>query len=174
MGYILWGAPHSLFTGKVRSYLIKKGLPYRERFPSDPEFGSRIMPAVGHFVVPVLETEDGAIVQDSGDIIDFLEKHHIAPPLEPQTPVQCLISRIFDAFGSEYLLPLAMHYRWSYRAEQEDFLQAEFGRALVAASGRTERREAAAQSMAFFSGFLPNLGVFARSHSRDWNRVISI
>ena len=159
MTYTLWGSAHSLYSGKARSYLIKKGLPFRERYPSDPDFGSRILPAVGHFVVPVLETDNGEIIQDSGDIIDFLEQRHAEPLLEPQSPVQQWVSLIFDAFGSEYLLPLAMHYRWSYRAEQETFLRAEFGRAMVAGADRSARRQAAARTMEFFAGFLPNLGV---------------
>ena len=159
MTYTLWGSAHSLYSGKARSYLIKKGLPFRERYPSDPDFASRILPAVGHFVVPVLETDNGEIIQDSGDIIDFLEQCHAEPLLEPQSPVQQWVSLIFDAFGSEYLLPLAMHYRWSYRAEQETFLRAEFGRAMVAGADRSARREAAARTMEFFAGFLPNLGV---------------
>ena len=159
MTYTLWGSAHSLYSGKARSYLIKKGLPFRERYPSDPDFASRILPAVGHFVVPVLETDNGKIIQDSGDIIDFLEQRHAEPLLEPQSPVQQWVSLIFDAFGSEYLLPLAMHYRWSYRAEQETFLRAEFGRAMVAGADRSARREAAARTMEFFAGFLPNLGV---------------
>lgn len=160
MTYTLWGSVHSLYSGKARSYLIKKGLPFRERYPSDPEFASRILPAVGHFVVPVLETDNGDIIQDSGDIIDFLEQRHAEPLLEPQSPVQQWVSLIFDAFGSEYLLPLAMHYRWSYRDEQETFLRAEFGRAMVAGTDRSARRESAARTMEFFAGFLPNLGVF--------------
>ena len=159
MTYTLWGSAHSLYSGKARSYLIKKGLPFRERYPSDPDFASRILPAVGHFVVPVLETDNGEIIQDSGDIIDFLEQRHAEPLLEPQSPVQQWVSLIFDAFGSEYLLPLAMHYRWSYRAEQETFLRAEFGRAMVAGADRSARRQAAARTMEFFAGFLPNLGV---------------
>lgn len=32
----LWCTPHSLYSGKVRSYLIKKGLPYRELLPANP------------------------------------------------------------------------------------------------------------------------------------------
>ena len=39
--YTLWGAACSLYTGKIRSYLIKKGLPYRELYPSDSGFRSR-------------------------------------------------------------------------------------------------------------------------------------
>lgn len=160
MTYILWGSAPSLYTGKARSYLIKKGLSYRERNPSDPEFAKRILPAVGHFSIPVLETPDGMIVQDSGDMIDLLESCHADPVVEPVTPVQKLISLLFDAFGSEFLLPAAMHYRWSYRDQQETFLRAEFGRTGIANRSREERREMAAKTMAVFNGFLPNLGVF--------------
>lgn len=140
MTYILWGSPHSLYTGKLRSYLIKKGLPFQERVPAHPDFGTRVLPAVGHMVIPVLETPSGDILQDTGDIIDHLEALHAEPVLDPSTPVQRLVSTLFDAVGSEYLLPLAMHYRWTYRADQDAFLQAEFGRTMVAGNSREERR----------------------------------
>lgn len=159
MAYILWGAPHSLYTGKIRSYLIKKNLPYTERCPSDPDFAQRVLPQVGMMVVPVLETPQGEIIQDSGAMIAALEQRFAEPQLGPSTPVQKLVSLLFDAFGSEHLLPTAMHYRWTYRSDQEQFLRAEFGRATAAGKGRSERREIAAQMMSFFSGFLPNLGV---------------
>ena len=160
MTYTLWGSAHSLYTGKARSYLVKKGLPFREHYLSHPDFAARILPAIGKSSVPVLETEQGEIVQDSGDIIDLLESRHVAPVVDPVSPLQKLVSLLFDAFGSEYLLPTAMHYRWSYREQQEEFLRAEFGRAIIANSTREERRDTAAKVMAFFNGFLPNLGVF--------------
>ena len=86
---ILWGTPHSLYTGKVRSHLIKKGM------------------------VPV-------------------------------TPLQRVVARLLDGYGSECLLPEAMHYRWSYRQEQEHFLQAEFGRALHCGPDRQAQRASSA------------------------------
>ena len=160
MTYIMWGSAHSLYSGKLRSYLIKKGVPYQERNPSDPEFAARVLPHVGHMVIPVLETPSGEVLQDSGDIIDTLEARHASPILDPETPVQKAISALFDGVGSEYLMPLAMYYRWSHRAEQETFLQAEFGRAMVAGQSRETRREMAKAVMDVFAGFLPNLGVF--------------
>jgi glutathione S-transferase len=159
MTYTLWGSAHSLYTGKIRSYLIKKRIAFVERYPSDPDFAARVLPSVGMMVIPVLETPDGTILQDSGEMIDWLEAHQDGPQLEPLCPVQQTVSLLIDAFGSENLLPLAMHYRWTYRAEQEQFLRAEFGRTMAAGMSRTERREAAARTMAFFNGFLPNLGV---------------
>lgn len=159
MTYTLWGSAHSLYTGKARSYLIKKGLAFRERYPSDPDFGARILPQVGLFVIPVLETPDGACIQDTGAIIDYLEARHPDPALEPVTPVQRVVSRLFDAYGSEALMGLAMHYRWTYRDQQEQFLRAEFGRTMVAGANREDRRTAAAKSMAIFNAFLPGLGI---------------
>jgi glutathione S-transferase len=55
----LWGGALSLYTGKVRSYLIKKGVPYREFYASHPDFQARIRPVVGLGVTPVLETPEG-------------------------------------------------------------------------------------------------------------------
>jgi glutathione S-transferase len=155
----LWGTPHSLYTGKVRSYLIKKGLPFREMFPHHPRFGTEVVPAVRLVVVPIVETPDGQFYQDTSDIIAELERRHPQTPVVPSTPVQRVVARLLDGYGSECLLPAAMHYRWSYRAEQEHFLQAEFGRALHFGPDREARLQAGAQFMAYFNSFLPGLGV---------------
>ena len=71
--YVHWGPHCSLYTGKTRSYLIKKGIEHVEINPSHPHFLEKIVPAVGYFTVPVLETGDGDIIQDSTEIIEFLE-----------------------------------------------------------------------------------------------------
>ena len=49
--------------------------------------------------------------------------------------MQRAVAWLLGAFGSEALLPPGMHYRWSYRAEQEMFLRAEFGRAAYTRTG---------------------------------------
>jgi glutathione S-transferase len=157
--YTLWGAAHSLYTGKVRSYLIKKGLAYRELYPSHPDFQARILPVVKAMVVPVLEAPDGPVIQDSDAIIDHLEALAPGPAMVPDTPVQRAVALLLNAFGSEYLLPLAMHYRWSYLAQQEHFLRAEFGRAIHTGPDRQARLAAGQGFMAYFGGFLPSLGV---------------
>lgn len=155
----LWGTPHSLYTGKVRSYLIKKGLAFRELFPHHPRFSAEVVPAVRLVVVPVVETPDGRFLQDSTDIIDELERRFPANPMMPTTPVQRVVARLLDGYGCEGLLPAAMHYRWSYRQEQEHFLQAEFGRAMHCGPDREARLKAGAQFMDYFNSFLPGLGV---------------
>jgi len=157
--YILWGAPLSLYTGKARSYLIKKGVPYRECFPTDPFFQTRILPQIGFFVIPVLEAPDGAIIQDTSDLIEYLEAQYPEPPLIPVTPVQRAVAMLIDAFASEALLRPAMHYRWSYAAKQESFLRAEFGRVASASRDRGERDAAAAPHMQAMQAYLPPLGI---------------
>lgn len=156
--YILWATPHSLYAGKARSYLIKKGVPYREVIASDPEFLSQIIPAVGHMVIPVVRTPEGQVVQDTTDIIDLIEARTPTPDFTPPGPVQRVVAAFLDAFGSNYLLPLAMHYRWSYRDQQDLFLRTEFARA-IPQMPHAERLEVAGKLMTKFAGFLPNLGV---------------
>ena len=157
--HTLWGTAHSLYTGKIRSYLVKKGVVFREFCPSHPRFQTRIRPAVGLMVVPVLETPDGKILQDTSDMIDYVESRWPEPLMIPETPVQRAVAWLLGAFGSEGLLPASMHYRWSYRAQQEEFLRAEFGRAVYSGPDRTARRIAGEQLMSYFNGFLPMLGI---------------
>jgi glutathione S-transferase len=157
--YTLWGAAHSFYTGKIRSYLVKKGVAFREVYPTHPDYQAKIVPAVGLVVVPILEAPDGQILQDTSDMIEHIEARWPQPLLVPNTPVQRAVAWLLGAFGSEGLLQAGMHYRWSYRAQQEDFLRAEFGRVVHAGTDRTERRVAGEQLMNYFSGFLPFLGV---------------
>jgi glutathione S-transferase len=157
--YTLWGGPLSLYSGKARSYLIKKRIPYRELFPSHPDFPARIMPSVGLFVIPVLEAPDGTIVQDTTDIMDYLEARFPEPCFTPSSPLQNAVAWLVGAFGSEGLLPAAMHYRWSYRKEQETFLKAEFARLLSTAGGRAARDAQAQAVMQQMNSYLPILGI---------------
>ena len=157
--YTLWGVAHSYYTGKIRSYLIKKGVPFRELYPTHPRFQGVVVRVVGMLVVPILETPDGQILQDTSDMIDYIESQQREPPMIPETPLQRAVAWLLGAYGSEGLLAAGMHYRWSYRAEQETFLRAEFGRIAHAGPDRAARRAAGEQLMDYFNGFLPLLGV---------------
>ena len=160
--FILWGTPHSLYTGKARSCLIKKGLAFVERCPSHTDYKARVRAAVGMVTFPVLETPEGQFIQDSTDIVTYLDS--LDDPasetfMTPSTPVQRVVARLIDGFGLAGMLQAAMHYRWSYRDEQELFLQTEFGRGLYAGADREARRNAGKRVMDFFSSSLPALGI---------------
>lgn len=160
--FILWGTPHSLYTGKARSCLIKKGLSFQEKCPSHPDYKTRVRPAVGMVTFPVLETPEGQFIQDSTDIVTYLDGlEDITSPtsMRPSTSVQLVVARLIDGFGLEGMLQPAMHYRWSYRDEQELYLQTEFGRGLYGGEDREARRAAGRRVMDFFSSSLPALGI---------------
>jgi hypothetical protein len=84
----LFGAPVGMWTGKIRSYLRKQGVPYVERFPSDPVFEREVIPAVKRFINPVIRLPDGTLVQDTADIIDHFETtENIRFSVYPRDPI---------------------------------------------------------------------------------------
>jgi len=66
----LYGVKISMFTGKVRSYLIKQGIAFEEVAPVNAHFQSVVLPQLGRRIIPVIETSDGTLIQDTSDIID--------------------------------------------------------------------------------------------------------
>lgn len=158
---LLFGAPVGLYTGKVRSYLRKNGIPYSERLPSDPIFQKELLPQLKRFINPVIRMPDGAVVQDTADIIDYLEAQGLARhPSIPATPCQRVVALIVDLYGGEGLVRPAMHYRWSYRDQNEAFLRHEFGLSYRPSRAAPEVVEQQLTAfMNYLNGHLPNLGI---------------
>ena len=128
--YILWGASWSLYTSKLRSYLIKKGIDYVEINPSHPRYEETIMKKVGYFTVPVLETPDGEIIADSTEIMEFLEPKFPNPPMLPEDKSLAALAHLIHSFGSEGLTKSAMYLRWNTSLDNRIFARSEFGRTL--------------------------------------------
>jgi glutathione S-transferase len=132
MTYQLHGTPNSLYTGKARSYLIKQGIPFVNCAAGEARFRAEIVPQISRWIIPVLEGEGGALVQDGSDIIAHFEargggRH----PAYPATPRHALIGQIFELFGGEGLLRPAMHYRWNFDEVNRSFLSADFSASLA-------------------------------------------
>ena len=126
----LYGMPGSLYTAKTRSYLRKQHLPFAEVPVGNPSFG-RVVAQIGRFIMPVVETANGTIIQDGTDIIDTVEAAGLARlSAYPDTPVQHVVALIFELFGGEGLLRPAMHYRWNFDADNLAFLRQDFVRGL--------------------------------------------
>jgi glutathione S-transferase len=163
----IYGAPVGMWTGKIRSYLRKQGIPYIERLPTDQVFQSEVMPAVKRFINPVIRFADGTIVQDTADIIDHLERHGYARfSVYPKSPLQYTVARALDLFGGEGLVRAAMHYRWSYRDYNESFLRHEFGLA-YRAIGMTQSAidQQLDGFMGYLNSYLPKLGITEKTAS---------
>lgn len=139
MPYNLYGTPGSLYTGKARSYLIKQGVPFENRAAGEARFREEILPAVGRWIIPVLETLDGEFVQDGSEIIAWFEARGGAlHPAYPTTARHRVIAQIFELFGGEGLLRPAMHYRWNFDEVNQPFLGRDFAASLAPGAGPDE------------------------------------
>ncbi|WP_304640134.1 glutathione S-transferase family protein [Pseudomonas sp.] len=153
--YILYGVPHSLYTGKVRCYLRNQRIDYVERPTSHPDFAMHVVPHIGRSIIPVLQTPEGELIQDSIDIIDHFEKRGSTFSVYPDTPLQRMAAIIIEYYGGQAMLKQAMHYRWSFLDEQQQFLR----HAFASGSGA----EMADRIMQRMQSYLPRLGIHASS-----------
>lgn len=108
------GVPLSLYSGKTRSYLLHKRIPFVERGSNLWEYGITIPRRTKAAAVPIVITPEGDYLQDSSDIIDRLEARFPNNPVLPATPVLRVCAYLFELWGDEFWLPLAMHTRWSH------------------------------------------------------------
>lgn len=125
MTYTLIGSPASLFTGKVRGYLRWKNISFDETISTADVYRDTIIPKVGRPVIPIVQTPDGVTIQDSADIIAYIEAHEAGAPIVPAGAMQQLLTLMLQLYGDEWLVIPAMHYRWNYNA---DWIYGEFGR----------------------------------------------
>lgn len=125
--YLLYGSYASYYTAKTRSYLRKKGIPFAERLPSDPQFREKVRPGSGSARIPQLLTPDNIVLQDSVTILDFLELRFPELPAIPTTPCQRVFVHLMELLASEGLLQLAWKHRWLFD-ENLRFVKMDFGR----------------------------------------------
>jgi len=146
----LYGAERSYFTGKVRPALLAKRVHFEEVLPT-PAIYHEIRERTGLLFIPVVVTPEDETWQDTSNIIDALEARVAEPRLIPLSPVQRIVSYLFELYADEFLVLPAMHFRWS-TAEGE----ADARGAFAAMSGDVEAANAFADTM---GGTLPVLGV---------------
>jgi len=148
MGYKLYGTPGSLYTSKARAYLIKQAIVFENRATGEARFRAEIVPQTGRWIIPILEADDGTLVQDGSEIIAHFEARGEARlPAYPASPRHRLIAQIFELFGGEGLLRPAMHYRWNFDETNRAFLARDFPAAL-APTGASEEAQAQVFDMA--------------------------
>lgn len=155
--YKLYGAKISLYTGKVRSYLINKNIPYEEVTASIKVYKKIIIPKTGVRFIPVVETPEGEFIQDTTIIIDELEKRFSDNSISPRGPKQRLIARLFELIADEWLLIPAMHYRWN--KDQENYIYQEFGKTALPGWPSFVQRYLGKKVGSKFRGFVEKLGI---------------
>lgn len=161
--YVMYGAEFSLYSGKLRTYLRKKGIPFEERLSDLKAYKKFIIPRTGVRYIPVLQTPTDEVLQDTSEIIDHLEIKFPNNPVLPNSPKQRLAALLLETFGDEWLLIPAMHYRWNYPEVNQPFIYREFGRTLIPAWPRFIQGLLGKKIGNKFRGFLPMLGITEKS-----------
>ena len=72
-------------------------------------------------------TPEGLVVQDSVEIVDYLESRFPEVPAFPRTPRQRTVAHLMELLGGEGLLRLAWLHRWMFD-ENQPFVTMDFGR----------------------------------------------
>jgi glutathione S-transferase len=102
--------------------------------------------------VPQLEAPDGTWVQDTSEIIDFVEAAHPDPAVVPDaatSPRQCLAAYLIELLADEWLLVPAYWQRWYYSEDGREpshrvFNEQQWGAVLAPGVQGPARRAAAA------------------------------
>ncbi|MEM7666284.1 MAG: glutathione S-transferase N-terminal domain-containing protein [Pseudomonadota bacterium] len=127
MTYTLYGMAASLYTARVRSYMRVNAVPFTEIKAGSQEFLGEIVPANGRWIIPVIKTPDGTIIQDGANIIDHLDAEGFSKnPIYPEHPTLLAIAHLFELFGAQGLLKAAMHYRWNFDEMNLTFIRDTF------------------------------------------------
>ena len=158
----------SLYSGKTRAYLRHKQLPFDERTVR-LWTAPWLVRKVGALVLPVLRTPEGEWWQDTADIIDRLEVRHPQRSVLPTGPRQRLAASVLEAWGDEFWLPSAMHYRWNFSENLDRLLRPEAGDNLMPFAPRFIKNLLAEKVAMTPQSFLPGLGV----KPPQWDTIVN-
>jgi glutathione S-transferase len=121
----LYAMPHSLYSARARSYLIKQGISFEEYSTGHESFKREVLPEAKLPTIPTLVTPEGEVVRDGAAIIEYFE-FQAGRPCQPQGACQSVVSALIDVIGSQGLLRPAMHYRWNFPEENAEFVRYHF------------------------------------------------
>ena len=170
--FVLLGWQLSYFTGKTRSHLLCKGIPFVERPMTFWQYGREAPRRTGAAVMPVLVTPEGEWWQDTSEIIDRLEARFPSPGIQPAGALQQVLDLLLEAWADEFWIPSAMHTRWTYPEENWDLFRREAGSALLPWAPRFLQDVAAGKARAAMRAHLPGVGIVPAQYAtiESWTR----
>lgn len=170
--YLLLGWELSYFTGKSRSHLLYKRIPFVERPMSLREFAREAPRRTGAAVMPIVVTPEGEWLQDTSVIIDRLEERFPEPSIRPPGPIHQVLDLVLEAWADEWWIPMAMHTRWNYPTENWDLFRREAGSALLPWAPRFLQDLAAGHARRAMHGYLAGVGIIPAQYAQieDWTR----
>lgn len=167
--YTLYGWHLSYFTGKALCYLRYKQVDHVLKAVNLFTLTRTIKRKTGAAVMPVLKTPSGEWIQDTSEIIDYIESLHHKNPVTHNTPVQEFASMLLEAWGDEWWVPIAMHTRWNY-PENFALFEHDAGKALLPWAPRFLQNKAAQRPAKMLRGMLPFVGIVPEQYStmNEW------
>lgn len=110
--YIVYGAPHSLFTRKLETALQFYGAPFKSLRKRGSGIEKEIEARSGTHQMPVLQTPENQMIADTTPLIDFLDARYPARRLFPEGP-QGILAYLVEEFFDEWVSRVMVHYRWN-------------------------------------------------------------
>jgi glutathione S-transferase len=156
--YIHYGWHLSYFSGKTRSYLKYKGIPFVEKAPNMYTYMVKAKKRVNATVMPFIVTPEGEWLGDTSVIIDTLEARFPEAPVIPATPVQKIAAYVLELWGDEGWMPAGMYTRWCH-PENYALFEHDAGTQLLPFFPRFLQKRAAAQAAGAMRYHLRALGV---------------
>lgn len=171
--YTLYGWQVSYYTGKVRSYLRYKGIPYTEVSPNLFNYYVSLPRKTGATAIPVLQTPDGEWLQDSSVMLDYLETKFPARSIMPSAAVPRFLAYLFELWGDEFWLPSGLITRWCHMQENYPFLERDVANDLLPGWPQWLQKKAAAQVAQHMYKYLPKAGVIPAQYTvlDSWNEL---
>ena len=147
---------HSYFSGKTRGYLRFKeragalGPGFEDILATPDLIAGRLLVRSQSNTIPQLEAPDGTWIQDTSDIIDFVEAAHPSAPVvaDPaHSPRQALASYLIELLADEWLLVPGFWERWFFseddrKPSHRGYNEQQWGAVLAAGQNGHARRAA--------------------------------
>ncbi|MEN0652203.1 MULTISPECIES: glutathione S-transferase family protein [Hyphobacterium] len=111
--YRLITSPESIASLKMRLYLQRRNIAFREVSASRLILKSEILPRLKRIDIPVLVTPSNETVQDTRAMIDHLESREPGDGLLPDDSEGRIANRLIEMFADDWLSPTASFAVWS-------------------------------------------------------------
>lgn len=127
-GYVVYGAPFSLFTRKLEAALRFYGLPFRSEPAGIRGDGEAQTRAATH-QIPVLQTPENWMIADTTPILELLDARVPARRLFPAGPLGVLV-HVVEEVLDEWFARTMVHFRWHYAENTRHIISGFLGREL--------------------------------------------
>ncbi len=162
--FTVYGWRLSYFTAKINCYFNYKKIPNQFKVMNAWDLFYTAPKYAGASVMPIIQAPDGTWMQDTRDIIEKLEGQFPEPSVFPNSIELRFLSNLLEAWGDEFWIPFAMHYRWRYPENVKFFKKEANAQLLPAYVPSFFKNHLTDRSVKVLSSFLPLAGGRPEQH----------